>query len=1078
MSDTIPTRPLHAGMGVAVAERTVLRKLDPVTGEVVMHDALEQGAPFRWETWGEVAHRVALGNSLLCPKYSEKSAVSQELEYDRLRDAIAQGKTLMSGRHLQHGDAEQPDRNLEVFTNCLDYYEKLQTQEYGNIAIGEVVGQTVEVRCADGAWRPAQVKAYGEQRLFALDFVRKTTGPDTPNKHKTVLATRNHRWLTPNGQVTDNIQVGDVIQAAPIHDSLDPKAVIDGIIFGDGGSHVRGGGTYASLRVPESKAKYKEICNRLHEAGYRYTTPTSADGDRVYYLGRHDFAKSMPWTLDPSYVAGFIHGWWLTDGSMGTAPNTRVISTSNAGAAEWLKEACGYIGWTLLSHRVQERKEGDGSYPNGKALHIVRMKCEPVEWKLDAITDTGRTEKVYCVEEPVTQSFTLAGGMVTGNCATSANTFSLFYLLLNGSGVGRCYDDDMMLVDWDNAPAVVCVLDSSHADFDYSAHTSVRDARHMYGEGRGTYWFEVPDTREGWAQALEVWENAAFQKIHKDKVLILDFTKVRKKGSPIRGMQNRPSSGPVPLMNAFLKAGRLKGSNLSPWRQAMYMDHYFAECVLVGGARRAARMSTKFWKDKTVIDFIRVKRPIEYQGMSRSRVIEFRDSLTDSGSLPPEAFLWSSNDSVAVDQEFWDLLRLPKDDRRHDSEDAVWARKVWAATMDCAYGDGTGEPGLINVDKLNMERESFQKLAKNGYIGGPKYTPREDSEVYLNRLAKRAQAKKYFMITNPCGEIPLSILGGYCTIADLVPYHCESIDDFETVARTVTRALIRTNTMPCLYQAEVTRTNRIGIGLTGVHEFAWKFFGLTFHDLIDPDRSEPFWGALERVAKAIKAEAESYSEYLRVEAPHTGITVKPSGTVSKLFGLTEGWHLPSMKFYLRWVQFRNDDPLVEQYIKNGYPHRVLETYRGHTIIGFPTQPVLSDIMPDEKIVTAGQAAPEDQFRWLQLCEEYWINGAGKDFGNQCSYTLKYDPVVVSFAHLKKMMLEFMPTIRCCSVMPQAGTAAYEYQPEQSVTKAEYEKTAAAIRVALAEDVDRASVSCDSGACPIDWVEGDKAAPSE
>lgn len=38
-------------------------------------------------------------------------------------------------------------------------------------------------------------------------------------------------------------------------------------------------------------------------------------------------------------------------------------------------------------------------------------------WKVDSITECdGALEEVWCVEEPVTHSFTLAGGIVTGNC--------------------------------------------------------------------------------------------------------------------------------------------------------------------------------------------------------------------------------------------------------------------------------------------------------------------------------------------------------------------------------------------------------------------------------------------------------------------------------------------------------------------------------------------------------------------------------------------------------------------------------------------------------------------------------------
>ena len=173
-----------------------------------------------------------------------------------------------------------------------------------------------------------------------------------------------------------------------------------------------------------------------------------------------------------------------------------------------------------------------------------------------------------------------------------------------------------MIVDWDNAPTVKCVLEDSHPDFDWSAHESVRDAKHKYGNAKNIMWFRVPDSREGWAKALELWENAAFEKIHKDKMLLLDFSDVRPSGSPIGGMQNRPASGPVALMNAFHKADTIKGAGLDPWKQAIYIDHYFAECVLVGGARRSARMSTKFWKDNNIFDFIKVKRPIEYEGKS------------------------------------------------------------------------------------------------------------------------------------------------------------------------------------------------------------------------------------------------------------------------------------------------------------------------------------------------------------------------------------------------------------------------------------------------------------------------------
>ena len=127
-------------------------------------------------------------------------------------------------------------------------------------------------------------------------------------------------------------------------------------------------------------------------------------------------------------------------------------------------------------------------------------------------------------------------------------------------------------------------------------------------------------------------------------------------------------------------------------------------------------------------------------------------------------------------------------------------------------------------------------------------------------------------------------------------------------------------------------------------------------------------------------------------------TVKPSGTVSKLFGLTEGWHLPAMAWYMRWVQFRDDDPLVQTYIDAGYPVRSLVQYQGTMIVGFPTEPAIAGLGMGDKMVTAGEATPEEQYTWLMLGEKYWIDGIDENGGqrkdgrgNQISYTLKYRP---------------------------------------------------------------------------------------
>lgn len=637
------------------------------------------------------------------------------------------------------------------------------------------------------------------------------------------------------------------------------------------------------------------------------------------------------------------------------------------------------------------------------------------------------------------------------NCSTAPATFLSFYLLLNGSGVGRDYSDDIMAVDLADMPIVVPAISWSHPDVGKglaSGYSTIEEAQHLYA-GRKITVFKVPDSREGWAEALAVVEAMAWKKL-RDEVLILDFSNVRENGAPIGGMQDRPASGPGPLMSAIRNIAALRDAGMEAWRSALYADHYCAAVVLVGGARRAARMSTKFWRDPGVLDFIRVK----------------------AGGQ----FLWSSNNSVTVDEEFWALVEESFLEDQNgcvsDAELRAHARRVFDAVMEAAYHDGTGEPGFINVDKFEARLDEAVDL--DNIINPDRLSLPDDAKALVRDVTARGAASPYPMITNPCGEIQLVKWGGYCVIADVVPFHAESDDEAEDAFRTATRALIRTNLMDCLYNNEVKRTNRIGVGFTGIHEYALKRFGFGWTDIVDERKSIEFWQMMARFSRAVKQEAKTYATKLGVTVPHTDTTVKPAGTTSKLFGLSEGAHLPAMREYLRWVQFRNDDPLVQEYREKGYPIKRLKTYDGTTVVGFPTIPVIMDLARElgleDKIVTAAGATPEEQFEYLRLLEKYWIRGdLETDSGNQVSYTLKYDPQIVSFEQFSDTILKNQPTVKCVSVMPQVDTTAYEYQPEEPLTKARFEQIAAEIQeTQVEESVDFEHLACEGGACPIDF----------
>lgn len=1072
-SNKTPARELSGGMGQAVADRTILRNIEKDGKQVK-------------ETWADVAYRVSLGNSLLCPIVGSVEgregealanlAKEQVSEFHAMNHHLRQASVLMSGRHLQHGDETQPERNIEVFTNCLGGETKILTLEFGAIEISKIVNEKVTVKARDGVWREALVSSHGTQKLYEFTFGG-ISGPLRETNAIKVKATANHRWFLKDGSVTESLKVGDVLEVAKTISDIDEDAVRHGLIFGDGSAHkVRNdypvniasqGRDYVAIRLCGADKKYLSLFE-----SYRVNYPKHANGDPVVYVGKKNFWKDLPFTTDPSYIAGFINGWWLADGSKTYDRPGIEISTTNYEAVEWMKEYAAYAGWRFVGTSERGRKEGDGSYANGKTLHVIRL-TQDLPVKVREIKEL-ESEEVFCVEEPVTTGFTLANGLITGNCSTSAMSFLSFYLLLNGSGVGRAYDDDMMLVDWNYLPIVIPVIGHAHKDVQSGeiVATQARDVEHFY-KGKNIITFEVPDSREGWTKAFEKMEYLAFTKEHQNSVLIMDFSNVRARGEPIKGMQNRPASGPGPMMTAVSNIAKLRTSGMAAWRSTMFADHYLAECVLVGGARRAARMATKFWKDETIFDFI---------------------------SLKQGGFLWSSNNSVTVDADFWRYAKGEfKDDERSNAE--VWklaehAKAVFEAVCSHSYHDKTGEPGFINVDKLTWSNDGIEALLDGNFAKSEKLQLSEETLELSKALANAFNLSESKTITNPCGEIVLGKLGGYCVIADIVPYHAgteakeyldadgllEWDEDAEDAFKVATRALIRTNLMDALYAKEVKRTNRIGVGMTGLHEYAWARFGYGWKDIVDEEKSIDFWLTLARFKRAVQDEAKSYSELLGVAVPHTNTTMKPSGTTSKLFGLTEGAHLPSMREYIRWVQFRNDDPLIAEYEALGYPVQHLVTYSGTTIVGFPTAPIICTLGMGDALVTAAEATPEEQYQYLRLLEKYWITGVEEDGvtkleerGNQVSYTLKYNPIVVSYDEFKRTLLEGQSSIRCCSVMPQVDSSAYEYTPEEVVTKARYEMISEAIKAAsqgkvVEEDVGVEHVACEGGACPISFGE--------
>lgn len=340
------------------------------------------------------------------------------------------------------------DMVSDSIENCFERNTKILTIEYGPAPIGELVGKTVTVKAADGNWRKATVRSFGKQKLYRYGFG--SFNLPLNQIQNFVIATKDHRWFlkarrkNPNRQhsclirkneIVNDLRLGDILQFAPTLEEMDQKGIIHGLIFGDGCVNRKPqncsqvlissqGAEYPFIRVCKQDICRSEIESILLGIGCVPTYPKFAKGDPVFYLPRELYLKDFPFTCDPSYIKGFIYGWWLADGvkTSNVGERRRIITTVDSDAVSWLKDYAAYAGYTLVGSSVRKnRKTNFSNTP--KPLHTILLaSSENFDAKVRSIEEWGEDE-VFCVDEPITHGFVLANGLLTGNCLKYVNNF-------------------------------------------------------------------------------------------------------------------------------------------------------------------------------------------------------------------------------------------------------------------------------------------------------------------------------------------------------------------------------------------------------------------------------------------------------------------------------------------------------------------------------------------------------------------------------------------------------------------------------------------------------------------------------
>ena len=322
---------------------------------------------------------------------------------------------------------------------------------------------------------------------------------------------------------------------------------------------------------------------------------------------------------------------------------------------------------------------------------------------------------------------------------------------------------------------------------------------------------------------------------------------------------------------------------------------------------------------------------------------------------------WMSNNSVAL-RESSDFAALP--------EIGISERVA-----------DNGEPGILNM--INV--------SKYGRIG----ERREDAAVAVN----------------PCGEIPLES-AELCNLVEVFPTRCDPKElnrVFELAtfyASTV--ALLRSHSAQT---NEVTsRNRRIGVSVSGVA------------DWLDSTSVSHVFDSLNRGYDVVRTENRRLASEAGVAESIRVTTVKPSGTVSLLAGVSSGVHFPVGGYVLRRMRVAQDSPVSALLVAAGVPHEPDVVSDNTEVFEFPLRYGNGRTRSVKNVSVYEQAAV---VAMLQRC---WAD-------NAVSNTLTVQPEELK--QVERVLALYAPQVKSLSLLPDKSDV-YEQMPVEHITKEEHD----------------------------------------
>lgn len=198
---------------------------------------------------------------------------------------------------------------------------------------------------------------------------------------------------------------------------------------------------------------------------------------------------------------------------------------------------------------------------------------------------------------------------------------------------------------------------------------------------------------------------------------------------------------------------------------------------------------------------------------------------------------------------------------------------------------------------------------RTGANGEPGYFWLDNARLFGRMADEPFNADWRAVGTNPCSEQTLEAYELCCLVETFPSRHDDAADFMNTLkyaylyAKTVT--LIPTHNRRT--NAVMLRNRRIGTSMSGIVEAINKFGTREFLSNF-ADRGYTFIRQLD----------DQYSNWLAVPRSIKVTSVKPSGTVSLLPGVTPGIHFPHSEYYFRTIRISNNSALLPTLEAAGY----------------------------------------------------------------------------------------------------------------------------------------------------------------